>query len=359
MQLTDIKNDWISQFNHPLIIAGPCSAESETQMLETAGRMKESGASVSVFRAGIWKPRTKPNGFEGVGTIGLGWLRKVKEEFGYKTATEVANMHHVQAALDADVDILWIGARTTVNPFAVQEIADALKGTDRIVLVKNPVNPDLALWIGALERLAGAGIRQLGAIHRGFSTYRKTNYRNIPNWQIALDFKNQLPNIPLIIDPSHICGNRTGLSSVAQEALNLGYQGVMIETHCNPDEAWSDARQQITPETLSALLKGLIVRNEECTGFDEELERYRTLISDVDYQVIDLLSQRMKLSEKIGLLKSDNNLTVFQPDRWKAVTEYAKRKAEETGMSQEFIESIFKTIHEQSVVVQNDIMKSK
>ncbi|MBA5245857.1 bifunctional 3-deoxy-7-phosphoheptulonate synthase/chorismate mutase type II [Marnyiella aurantia] len=359
MQLTDIKNDWISQFNHPLVIAGPCSAESETQMLETAARMKEAGAAVPVFRAGIWKPRTKPNGFEGVGSMGLGWLRKVKQEFGYKTATEVANMHHVQAALEADVDVLWIGARTTVNPFAVQEIANALQGTDRIVLVKNPVNPDLALWIGALERLAGADIHNLGAIHRGFSTYRKTNYRNIPNWQIALDFKNQLPNIPLIIDPSHICGNRTGLSSVAQEALNLGYQGVMIETHCNPDEAWSDARQQITPETLASLLSGLVVRNEECAGFDEELERYRTLISDVDYQVIDLLSQRMKLSEKIGMLKSDNNLTVFQPDRWKAVTEYAKRKAEETGMSQEFIESIFKTIHEQSVVVQNDIMKSK
>ena len=359
MQLTDLNNEWISQFQHPLVIAGPCSAESEAQMLETASRMKESETSVSVFRAGIWKPRTKPNGFEGVGTIGLGWLKKVKAEFGYKTATEVANMHHVQAALEADVDILWIGARTTVNPFAVQEIANALQGTDRIVLVKNPVNPDLALWIGALERLAGAGIYNLGAIHRGFSTYRKTNYRNIPNWQIALDFKNQLPNIPLIIDPSHICGNRTGLSSVAQEALNLGYQGVMIETHCNPDEAWSDARQQITPETLASLLNGLVVRNEECTGFDEDLERYRTLISDVDYQVIDLLSQRMKLSEKIGLLKSDNNLTVFQPDRWKAVTEYAKRKAEETGMSQDFIESIFKTIHEQSVVVQNHIMKNK
>ncbi len=359
MQLTDLNNEWISQFQHPLVIAGPCSAESEAQMLETASRMKESETSVSVFRAGIWKPRTKPNGFEGVGTIGLGWLKKVKAEFGYKTATEVANMHHVQAALEADVDILWIGARTTVNPFAVQEIANALQGTDRIVLVKNPVNPDLALWIGALERLAGAGIYNLGAIHRGFSTYRKTNYRNIPNWQIALDFKNQLPNVPLIIDPSHICGNRTGLSSVAQEALNLGYQGVMIETHCNPDEAWSDARQQITPETLASLLNGLVVRNEECTGFDEDLERYRTLISDVDYQVIDLLSQRMKLSEKIGLLKSDNNLTVFQPDRWKAVTEYAKRKAEETGMSQDFIESIFKTIHEQSVVVQNHIMKNK
>jgi chorismate mutase len=359
MELTELKNNWISQFPHPLVIAGPCSAESESQMLETAQRMQDSGAAIPVFRAGIWKPRTKPNGFEGVGTIGLAWLKKVREEFGFKTATEVANAHHVKAALDADVDILWIGARTTVNPFAVQEIADALHGTQKTVLVKNPVNPDLALWIGALERLLGAGILNLGAIHRGFSTYRKTNYRNIPNWQIALDFKNQFPDIPLIVDPSHICGNRTGLASVAQEALNVGYQGVMIETHCNPDAAWSDSRQQITPEVLAVLLQNLKVRSTQVSGFDEELERYRTLISDLDFQVIDLLSQRMNISEKIGLLKSDNNLTIFQPDRWKAVTEYAVRKAEETGMSQDFIEKIFKAIHEQSVDVQNNVMRTK
>ena len=359
MELTELKNNWISQFPHPLVIAGPCSAESESQMLETAQGMQDSGAAIPVFRAGIWKPRTKPNGFEGVGTIGLAWLKKVREEFGFKTATEVANAHHVKAALDADVDILWIGARTTVNPFAVQEIADALHGTQKTVLVKNPVNPDLALWIGALERLLGAGILNLGAIHRGFSTYRKTNYRNIPNWQIALDFKNQFPDIPLIVDPSHICGNRTGLASVAQEALNVGYQGVMIETHCNPDAAWSDSRQQITPEVLAVLLQNLKVRSTQVSGFDEELERYRTLISDLDFQVIDLLSQRMNISEKIGLLKSDNNLTIFQPDRWKAVTEYAVRKAEETGMSQDFIEKIFKAIHEQSVDVQNNVMRTK
>ena len=359
MELTELKNNWISQFPHPLVIAGPCSAESESQMLETEQRMQDSGAAIPVFRAGIWKPRTKPNGFEGVGTIGLAWLKKVREEFGFKTATEVANAHHVKAALDADVDILWIGARTTVNPFAVQEIADALHGTQKMVLVKNPVNPDLALWIGALERLLGAGIHNLGAIHRGFSTYRKTNYRNIPNWQIALDFKNQFPDIPLIVDPSHICGNRTGLASVAQEALNVGYQGVMIETHHNPDAAWSDARQQITPEVLTVLLQNLKVRSTQVSGFDEELERYRTLISDLDFQVIDLLSQRMNISEKIGLLKSDNNLTIFQPDRWKAVTEYAVRKAEETGMSQDFIEKIFKAIHEQSVDVQNNVMRTK
>lgn len=359
MDLKNIQNEWFSEFAQPLIIAGPCSAESESQMLETAERIRKSDAPVSVFRAGIWKPRTKPNGFEGVGVIGLAWLKKVKEEFGFQTATEVANRHHVQAALDADVDVLWIGARTTVNPFAVQEIANALSGTRKPVLVKNPVNPDLALWIGALERLANAGITNLAAIHRGFSTYRKTNYRNVPNWQIALDFKNQYPDIPLIVDPSHICGNRTGLEAVAQEALNVGYEGVMIETHCNPDAAWSDAAQQITPEVLADLLRNLQVRNNDTPVFDEELERYRTLISELDYQLIDLLSQRMNVSAQIGKLKTDHNVTIFQPERWKIITEYAVRKAEETGMSADFIERIFKTIHEQSVDVQNNIMRTR
>ena len=256
MELQDLKNDWINNYPKPLIIAGPCSAESETQMLETARRIKESGADVPVFRAGIWKPRTKPNGFEGVGVIGLNWLKKVKEEYGFKTATEVANANHVFAALEADVDILWIGARSTVNPFTVQEIAVALRGTEKTVLVKNPVNPDLALWIGAMERLLGQGITNIGAIHRGFSSYQKTKYRNIPNWQIAIDFKNQFPNIPMIVDPSHICGNRTGLASVAQEALNVGYHGAMIETHCTPDEAWSDAAQQVQNFASGDMLAG-------------------------------------------------------------------------------------------------------
>ena len=251
MNLQNLENNWIKEFSNPLIIAGPCSAESESQMLETAKRIKESNADVPIFRAGIWKPRTKPNGFEGVGVIGLNWLKKVKEEYGFKTATEVANAHHVAAALEADVDILWIGARSTVNPFTVQEIAEALKGTDKPVLVKNPVNPDLALWIGALERLLGQNVKNLGVLHRGFSTYQKTKYRNIPNWQIALDFKNQFPNIPMLVDPSHICGNRTGLAGIAQEALNVGYEGMMIETHCTPDEAWSDAAQQITDTTTT------------------------------------------------------------------------------------------------------------
>ena len=355
MELKNLENNWVKDFGKPLIIAGPCSAESESQMLETAKRIKESNAEVPIFRAGIWKPRTKPNGFEGVGTIGLNWLKKVKEEYGFKTATEVANAHHVAAALEADVDVLWIGARSTVNPFTVQEIAEALKGTNKPVFVKNPVNPDLALWIGALERLLGQDVKNLGVIHRGFSTYQKTKYRNIPNWQIALDFKNQYPNIPMLVDPSHICGNRTGLAGIAQEAMNVGYEGMIIESHCNPDEAWSDASQQITPEVLADLTANLQIRNSDISAFDDEMGRHRTLISDLDFNLIELLSQRMKISEKIGSLKKENNIAIFQPERWKVITEYANQKADETGMSQEFIEKVFKAIHEESIEVQNNI----
>jgi len=356
MDLKDLQNDWIKEFPSPLIIAGPCSAESEAQMLETAQRLKESGAEVPVFRAGIWKPRTKPFGFEGVGVIGLNWLKKVKDEFGFLTATEVANAHHVYAALEADVDILWIGARSTVNPFTVQEIAVALKGTNKPVLVKNPVNPDLALWIGALERLLGQDVKNLGVIHRGFSSYQKTKYRNVPNWQIALDFKNQYPNIPMFVDPSHICGRRDLLKDVTQEAFNVGYEGAMIESHPNPDAAWSDASQQITPEVLADMLGSLQIRNSDISGFDDEMGKHRALISDIDFQLISLLSSRMKISEKIGTLKKQNNIAIFQPDRWKVITEYANQKASETGMSQEFIEKVFKAIHEESIEVQNNIM---
>jgi chorismate mutase len=356
MDLKDLDNSWIKEFPTPLIIAGPCSAESEAQMLETAQRLKESGAEVPVFRAGIWKPRTKPFGFEGVGVIGLNWLKKVKDEFGFKTATEVANAHHVYAALEADVDILWIGARSTVNPFTVQEIAVALKGTNKPVLVKNPVNPDLALWIGALERLLGQDVKNLGVIHRGFSSYQKTKYRNVPNWQIALDFKNQYPNIPMFVDPSHICGRRDLLKDITQEAFNVGYEGAMIESHPNPDAAWSDASQQITPEVLADMLGSLQIRNSDISGFDDEMGKHRALISDIDFQLINLLSSRMKISEKIGTLKKQNNIAIFQPDRWKVITEYANQKASETGMSQEFIEKVFKAIHEESIEVQNNIM---
>jgi chorismate mutase len=358
MNLKNLDNNWLQQFSLPLFIAGPCSAESEVQMLETAARIKNTQVKLPIFRAGIWKPRTKPNGFEGVGVIGLDWLKKVKEEYGFLTATEVANAHHVEAALKADVDILWIGARSTANPFTIQEIAESLENTNKIVLVKNPTNPDLALWVGALERLVAKNIKNIGVIHRGFSNYQKTKYRNNPNWQLALDFKQQLPNIPILVDPSHICGNRTNLADVTQTALNIGYDGVMIETHCNPDKAWSDAQQQITPEELAELIRNLKLRNNNSSGFQNEMERQRTLISDLDFQLIDLLAQRMKISEQIGILKQENNLLVFQPERWKFIQLYALEKAKETGMSADFIEKIFKAIHEESVEIQNNIMKS-
>ncbi|MFC6268826.1 chorismate mutase [Frigoriflavimonas asaccharolytica] len=358
MELNTIQNSWKNNFKNPIIIAGPCSAESETQMLETAERIKNSGLEIPIFRAGIWKPRTKPNGFEGVGVIGLGWLKKVKEEFGFQTATEVANSHHVEAALKADVDILWIGARSTVNPFTMQEIAEALEGTEKTILVKNPVNPDLALWIGGFERLLAKNITNLGAIHRGFSTYQKTNYRNTPNWQIALDFKNQFPNIPLFIDPSHIVGKRDGLAELTQNAINLGYDGAMIETHCNPDAAWSDASQQITPEVLATLISNLKIRNANSDLSQENLEQNRSIISDIDSQLIDLLFERMKISEKIGIYKKDNNIAVFQPERWKIINQYALQKASLTNMSASFIEKVFKAIHEESVEVQNGIMNN-
>lgn len=356
MNLNTIRNEWLHQYNKPLMIAGPCSAESELQMLETAQRIKTSNIPISFFRAGIWKPRTKPNGFEGVGIIGLNWLKKVKQEFGFATATEVANAYHVQAALEADIDLLWIGARSTVNPFTVQEIAQALKGTNKPILVKNPVNPDLALWVGAMERLLGQGIENIGAIHRGFSTYQRTKYRNTPNWQIALDFKKQFPNIPIIVDPSHICGNREGLFTITQEAFNLDYHGAMIETHCSPDEAWSDAAQQITPEKLNDLIKQLKIRKSDICGYEKEMGQHRTLISDLDFQIIELLSQRMKISKQIGKIKKENNIAIFQPERWQEITEYALQKAEEISLSREFIEKIFKTIHEESIEVQNQVM---
>src|SRR5690606_3263482 len=269
------KDVGINQFEKPLIIAGPCSAESETQMLEIAEKLDKN--YVQVFRAGIWKPRTKPNSFEGVGAIGLKWLKKVKEEFGFIIATEVATANHVKLAVEHDVDWLWIGARSTANPFTVQEIAEALKNTDKTVLVKNPVNPDLELWIGAIERLQSQGIQKIGAVHRGFSTYKKTKYRNNPQWQIALDFMDKMPGIPMICDPSHICGNREGIFDVAQQAFNFEYNGLMIETHNNPDQAWSDAKQQITPENLLETLKKLELRksNDEDAFYHSQLNLLR------------------------------------------------------------------------------------
>ncbi|XOD68812.1 MAG: chorismate mutase [Flavobacteriales bacterium AspAUS03] len=356
-KLTDIKQNWIKRFDKPLIISGPCSAESEEQVLKTAQRLEKS--YIQVFRAGIWKPRTKPNKFEGIGRDGLQWLQKVKIQTGLMTATEVAKASHVKDALEHDVDIFWIGARSTVNPFTVQEIADALKDTDKIVLVKNPIHPDLDLWIGALERLAGRGIEKLGVIHRGFSTYKKSKFRNQPNWQIVLDFKNYYPNIPILCDPSHICGNREGIFEIAQQAFNFEYNGLMVEVHCDPDQAWSDAKQQIIPEQLLGILKMIKLRqhdNPENSEYQSQLERMRAQIDELDQNLISLLAERMRVSEKVGELKKMHNVAIFQPNRWESILQRSKRSGKSLGLSEECTDQIFKTIHQESVNIQNKIM---
>lgn len=347
--------NWIKDFNNPLLIAGPCSAESELQMMTIAEQMPKN---VEIFRAGIWKPRTKPNSFEGVGAIGLNWLKKVGDEFGIKTTTEVANANHVKLALEYDIDILWIGARTTVNPFQVQEIAEALRDTDKIVLVKNPINPDLELWIGALERLNQQGIKNLGVIHRGFSTYKKDKYRNQPQWQIALDFRNRLPEIPIISDPSHIAGTRDLIEEVSQKAFNFGFDGLMVETHHNPDEAWSDAAQQITPQRLKEITDHLKVRtvDEENQDFHQLIEIYRNKLDDKDRQVLELLSERMQIAEEIGKLKKEHNITVFQPKRWNEIRDYMLTLANKYGLTPSFIEEYLAAVHQESIKVQNKVM---
>jgi chorismate mutase len=351
--------DWINQFKKPLIIAGPCSAESEKQMLETAEGLDQN--YVRIFRAGIWKPRTKPNSFEGVGAIGLKWLKKVKDEFGFITITEVATANHVKSAIENDVDWLWIGARSTANPFTVQEIAEALKDTEKVVLVKNPVNPDLDLWIGAIERLQAQNIQNLGAVHRGFSTYKKTKYRNNPQWQIALDFMDKMPGIPMICDPSHICGNREGLLDVAQQAFNFEYNGLMIETHNNPDQAWSDAKQQITPGRLLEILKKLELRksDNEDAVYHSQLNLFRNEIDEADQSIIEAIAQRMAVSVQIGGLKKEHNVAVYQPERWKIIRENVMSQGKKLGLSEEFIEKLIKAIHQESILHQNQIMNKE
>ena len=308
---------WLDDLNleHPLVIAGPCSAETESQVLQIANDLKNS--DVSIFRAGIWKPRTRPGNFEGVGSIGLKWLQKVKKETGLLITTEVANANHVKIALDHDIDVLWIGARSTVSPFIVQEIADVLQNTDKIVLLKNPVNPDLSLWYGGIERLYSANIKKLGVIHRGFSTYSKTKFRNNPEWQIPIELQNKFPDLPLICDPSHICGRRDIIEETSQKALDLNFDGLMIETHNDPDNAWSDASQQITPKTLIKLMKDLIIRKESVQerSFIKELENLRIEIDDADSQILDILGNRMKVSDKIGKIKKKQNVAILQSER--------------------------------------------
>ncbi|MDG2368759.1 MAG: bifunctional 3-deoxy-7-phosphoheptulonate synthase/chorismate mutase type II [Flavobacteriaceae bacterium] len=346
----EMKN-WLDNFklNHPLVIAGPCSAETEDQVLKIAHELKNS--DVSIFRAGIWKPRTRPGMFEGVGAIGLKWLQKVKEETGLLIATEVANSNHVKLALDHNVDILWIGARSTVSPFIIQEIADALEGTDKIVLVKNPVNPDLALWLGGIERLYSANIKKLGVIHRGFSTYEKTTYRNNPEWQLPIELQNRFPDLPLICDPSHIAGRRDILQDISQTALDLNFDGLMIETHTNPDKAWSDAAQQITPKVLIKMMEDLKMRkitNEEL-DYKNSLNTLRTQIDVIDHGLLDNLGKRMKVAIEIGNLKKKKNVAVLQTKRWNEILGKMILDGEEKGLSEEFILRMFKAIHQESI----------
>ncbi|AMA48362.1 MULTISPECIES: bifunctional 3-deoxy-7-phosphoheptulonate synthase/chorismate mutase type II [Flavobacterium] len=360
MEIKKENRKWLDdlKLNHPLVIAGPCSAETEEQVLAVAHQLKNS--DVSIFRAGIWKPRTRPGGFEGVGEIGLKWLKRAKEETGMLIATEVATAQHVKLALEYDVDLLWIGARTTVNPFAVQEIADALQNTDKMVLLKNPVNPDLSLWIGGLERLYQAGIKKIGVIHRGFSTYEKTKYRNNPEWQIAIDLQNKFPELVIICDPSHITGKRDMIQDVSQQALDMNFDGLMIETHCNPDQAWSDAPQQVTPLTLKQMFVDLRVRkiDENSDDYHKRISKFRAQIDDFDEKLLEILSKRMKIVDQIGLLKKEKNVAILQNNRWNEILEKIISEGEEKGLSEEFVLKIFKSIHQESIAHQEKVYKS-
>ncbi len=341
---------WLKFDKTPWVIAGPCSAESKQQVISIARKLTKS-PHVKVFRAGVWKPRTRPNSFEGVGKIGLEWLKTVKTETSLLTTTEVANTQHVELCLDNDVDILWIGARTTVNPFLVQEIANSLKGVDIPVLVKNPINAELGLWLGAIERLYNAGIKKLAAIHRGFSTYVRMAYRNHPNWQIPIELKRLLPNLPLICDPSHIGGRREFIEPISQTALDLGINGLMIETHNDPEKALSDSKQQITPKALIELLDKLRARNTAITDkqVKRKIARLRTEISHADSQIIQDLAERMRWVEEIGKLKQQHNISVLQINRWENLLKDHMTKGQQLGLESEFIKAVFELIHAQAV----------
>jgi chorismate mutase len=341
----------------PLIISGPCSAETEDQVVETATRLAKTG-KVDVLRAGIWKPRTKPGMFEGIGVKGLPWLAHAKKISGLPVAVEVATAKHVENALQFDVDILWIGARTTVNPFSVQEVCDALRGVDIPVLIKNPINPDLELWCGGIERLQKVGMKNVGMIHRGFSNYGNTEFRNAPMWHLPIEMKRRFPDMLLVCDPSHICGNRTGLQSVAQKSIDLDFGGLMIETHLDPDNAWSDAKQQITPEILSTILDNLIwrIENTDQKEFLTALATLREQINQIDDELMALIGQRMKIADKIGAYKKENNITILQTHRWNEILAKAFKKGEKLGLSNDFITKYFDAVHMESISHQNKIM---
>ncbi|WP_185877084.1 bifunctional 3-deoxy-7-phosphoheptulonate synthase/chorismate mutase type II [Blattabacterium cuenoti] len=350
-----IDRSWIDKFKKPLIISGPCSAESEKQIIETAKRLDTS--SVQIFRAGIWKPRTKPNNFEGIGEKGLEWLRKVKKNTGLMIATEVANEEHVKLAISFEVDVLWIGARSTASPFTIQNIADALeKANDKIVLVKNPIHPDVELWIGALERLLGRGIKKLGVIHRGFYTYKNSKYRNQPNWSTLLSFRNILPRIPIICDPSHICGNKEGIFDIAKKAYYFQHEGLMIESHYDPDNAWSDSQQQITPEELLIMLSKLTnIKDKFSKKSQINLDYFRIIIDEIDENIISLLSERMNTSKKLGALKKSLDIDIIQPNRWNSIMNKSIFLGKKLGLDEKFLKELFKVLHQESIKIQNQI----
>ena len=341
----------------PIIISGPCSAETEEQVLETATRLAATG-KVDMLRAGIWKPRTKPGMFEGIGTKALSWLANAKKATGLPVTVEVATAKHVENALQFDVDMLWIGARTTVNPFSVQEVCDALRGVDVPVLIKNPINPDLELWCGGIERLFKVGVKDVGMIHRGFSNYGNTEFRNAPMWHLPIEMKRRFPEMLIICDPSHICGNRTGLQNIAQKSIDLDFGGLMIESHIDPDNAWSDAKQQITPERLSELLGDLVWRSESSDQkeFLNALAKLREQINHIDDELLALIGQRMKIADKIGEYKRENNITILQTHRWNEILGKAFVKGELLGLSKDFITKYFDAIHLESISHQNNIM---
>lgn len=357
IQKTDNKSILEILQKRPLIISGPCSAETENQVLQTAQQLSAVG-KIDVLRAGIWKPRTRPGSFEGVGAKGLPWLQKAKQETGLPIAIEVATAKQVEEALNAEVDMLWIGARTTVNPFSVQEVADALQNVNIPVYIKNPVNADLDLWIGALERIQKAGIIHTGLIHRGFSAYGNTDFRNAPMWHLAIEMKRRFNDVPFIIDPSHICGNRHLLQEVIQNAVDLDYDGLIIESHIDPDNAWSDAQQQVTPEQLNTILDGIVWRHEvlPTEALPEELLKLRSRIDQLDDELLQILSTRMKLADKIGQIKKENNITILQTKRWNEVLARACKKGAKLELSKEFIVQYFDAIHIESIKHQDAVM---
>ncbi|MCI7000853.1 MAG: bifunctional 3-deoxy-7-phosphoheptulonate synthase/chorismate mutase type II [Prevotella sp.] len=341
-----------SDNERPFVIAGPCSAETEEQVMTTARQLANYGCHM--FRAGIWKPRTKPGGFEGNGEKALPWMQQVKKETGMLTATEVATPEHVELALKYGIDVLWVGARTTANPFAMQALSDALKGTDVPVLVKNPTNPDLELWIGALERLNLAGIKRLGAIHRGFSSYDNKIYRNLPTWQIPIELHRRIPDLPIVNDPSHIGGRRELIAPLCQQAMDLGFDGLIVESHCDPDKAWSDAKQQVTPDVLDYILSLLVIRDETVTT--EGIVQLRKQIDEIDNQLMEMLSKRMRVCREIGHYKKEHNMTVLQTSRYNEILDKRGAQGALCGMAPEFVAKVFENIHEESVRQQIEII---